>query len=37
MMPSAALRPSKIAVTTKSAPQTISPPAKILGLVVWKE
>ena len=35
-MPSAALRPSAMAVTTRSEPRTISPPAKIFGLLVWK-
>ena len=34
-MPSAAWRPSQIAVTTRSEPRTMSPPAKIFGLVVW--
>lgn len=34
-MPSAAVRPSKIAVTTRSEPRTMSPPAKIFGLLVW--
>jgi hypothetical protein len=34
-MPIAASRPSNTAVTTRSEPRTISPPAKILGLVVW--
>src|SRR6188508_2216544 len=34
-IPSAASRPSQIAVTTKSEPRTISPPAKTLGLLVW--
>jgi hypothetical protein len=28
--------PSAIAVTTRSEPRTISPPAKIFGLLVWK-
>lgn len=35
MMPSAALRPSAMAVTTRSEPRTASPPAKIFGLLVW--
>ena len=34
-MPSAAWRPSQMAVTTRSDPRTISPPAKIFGFAVW--
>ncbi len=32
-MPSAAFRPSSIAVTTRSEPRTASPPAKIFSLL----
>ncbi len=35
-MPSAASRPSKTAVTTRSEPRTMSPPANTFGLPVWK-
>ena len=35
IIPLAAWRPSAMAVTTRSAPRTASPPAKIFGLVVW--
>lgn len=34
-IPFAASRPSKTAVTTRSEPRTMSPPANTLGLVVW--
>src|ERR1700722_6950696 len=34
-MPCAASRPSNTAVTTRSDPRTMSPPANTLGLVVW--
>lgn len=33
-IPSAAIRPSAMAVTTRSEPRTASPPAKTLGLEV---
>jgi hypothetical protein len=35
-IPFAASRPSNTAVTTRSDPRTMFPPAKIFGLVVWK-
>ena len=35
-MPRAASRPSNTAVTTRSEPRTMSPPANTFGLVVWK-
>src|SRR3546814_3658305 len=34
-MPSAASRPSNTAVTTRSEPRTISPPANTFALAVW--
>ena len=34
-MPSAAFRPSAIAVTTRSEPRTMSPPANTFSLLVW--